>query len=204
MVGADVPAQQGLQVGDAVDASGVALLADDQHGQDQGHGLGDDGEVHPTHTALEHRKAHDEGQQRGYHQHRDQGQGQALEGRPPPRQGGQLVPVHEVRDARGGLDLRADGVRRFQLQEHGHAVPAQAEEHALAQAEDARMPPQHDQAQRNEGVRQVLADEVEPEDVQGQREDHDQQQGQQEDAAKLLLAHPRIKRLHDETPGMQF
>jgi hypothetical protein len=65
-VGADVPAQQGLQVGDAVDAAGVALLADDQHRQDQRDRLGDDGEVHAAHAALEHREADDEGQQRGH------------------------------------------------------------------------------------------------------------------------------------------
>ena len=34
-VGADVPAEQGLQVGDAVDAAGVALLADDQDREDR-------------------------------------------------------------------------------------------------------------------------------------------------------------------------
>ena len=55
-VGADVPAEQGAQVGDAVDAAGVALLADDQDGQDRRHRLRDDGEVDAADAPLEHRR----------------------------------------------------------------------------------------------------------------------------------------------------
>ena len=57
MVGADVPAVQRLQVGDAVDAAGVALLPDDQDRQDRGDGLGDDGEIDAADAPLEHRGA---------------------------------------------------------------------------------------------------------------------------------------------------
>jgi hypothetical protein len=42
---ADVPALQRAQIGNAVDAAGVALLADDEDRQDRGDRLGDDGEI---------------------------------------------------------------------------------------------------------------------------------------------------------------
>ena len=61
-VGADVPAEQRAQVGDAVDAAGVALLADDQDRQDRRQRLRDDREVDAADPALEHRGAEDEGQ----------------------------------------------------------------------------------------------------------------------------------------------
>ena len=64
VVGADVPAVQRAQVGDAVDAAGVALLADDQDRQDRGDRLGDDREVDAADPALEHRGADDEGEER--------------------------------------------------------------------------------------------------------------------------------------------
>jgi hypothetical protein len=90
-------------------------------------------------------------------------------------QRGELVPVHEVGDARRGLDLGADGVGRLELEEHRHGVAAEAEEHALAQAEHAAVAPDHDQADGDEGIGQVLADQVEAEDVQRQRQHHRQQ-----------------------------
>jgi hypothetical protein len=62
---ADVPAEHRAQVGDAVDAAGVALLADDQDRQDQRDRLRDDGEVHAAHAPLEHREADDEGERAG-------------------------------------------------------------------------------------------------------------------------------------------
>jgi hypothetical protein len=46
----DVPAQDGLEVGHAVDAAGVALLPDDEHRENQRHGLRDDGEIHAAHA----------------------------------------------------------------------------------------------------------------------------------------------------------
>ena len=70
VVGADVPAEQRAQVGDAVDAAGIALLADDQDRHDGRQRLGDDGEIDAADAPLEHRDADDEGQQR---RHRDDG-----------------------------------------------------------------------------------------------------------------------------------
>ena len=64
VVGADVPAQQRAQIGDAVDAAGIALLADDQDGQHGGERLGDDGEIDAADAPLEHRGAEDEGDER--------------------------------------------------------------------------------------------------------------------------------------------
>ena len=64
-VGADVPTQQRTQIGDAVDAAGIALLADDQDGQHRGQRLGDDGEVDAADAALEHCGAENEGEDRG-------------------------------------------------------------------------------------------------------------------------------------------
>ena len=115
VVGADVPAVERPQVGDAVDAAGVALLADDQDRQDGGDRLGDDGEIDAADAPLEHRDADDQRQQRRHQRHRDQREGQAVERLPEPRQRGDLVPVHEVRDARRGLDLGASGVEASSL-----------------------------------------------------------------------------------------
>src|SRR6516225_7211386 len=63
-VGADIPTEQRAQVGDAVDAAGVALLADDQDGHHRGQGLRDDREIDATHPALEQRGAENEGDNR--------------------------------------------------------------------------------------------------------------------------------------------
>ena len=61
-VGADVPAEQRAQVGDAVDAAGVALLPDDQDREDSRQRLRDDREVDAADAPLEHGGAEDEGQ----------------------------------------------------------------------------------------------------------------------------------------------
>ena len=71
MVGPDVPALQRAQVGHAVDAAGVALLAHDQDGQDRGDRLGDDREIGAADAALEHRRADDQGEEAG---HQDDGE----------------------------------------------------------------------------------------------------------------------------------
>ncbi len=86
VVGADVPAQQRAQIGDAVNAAGVALLADDQDGQDRGDGLGDDGEVDAADPALEHRSTDEEGEERRNDQDRQNGERQAVERLPEERQ----------------------------------------------------------------------------------------------------------------------
>ena len=87
-----------------------------------------------------------------------------LERHPERRQLRELVPVHEVGDARRGLDGGADRVRGLQLQEHRHAIAAQAEEHALPQAQDPAVAPAQHQPQRDERVGQVLADQIQAED----------------------------------------
>ena len=61
--------------------------------------------------------------------------------------------------------------RCLELEEHRHAVAAEAEEHALAQAEDAGVAPAQHQADGDKGVGQVLADQIEAEDVEHQRQD---------------------------------
>ena len=60
-VGANVPSQQGAQIGDAVDAAGIALPSDDQDGHHRRQRLGDDGEVDAADPALEHRGTENEG-----------------------------------------------------------------------------------------------------------------------------------------------
>ena len=87
-----------------------------------------------------------------------------------------LVPVHEIRNAGRGLDGGGDRVGCFQLEKHRHAVTAEAEEHALAETEDAAAAPEQDQADGDEAVAQVFADQIQPEDRQGQREDDQQKQ----------------------------
>ena len=109
MVGADVPAVQRAQVGDAVDAAGVALLADDQDGEDRGDRLRDDREVDAADPALEHRGADDQGEDAGHQDDRERCvNGEAVERLPEQRQRGDLIPVHEVGNAGRRLDL---GVR---------------------------------------------------------------------------------------------
>ena len=101
---------------------------------------------------------------------------QRLERQPEERQLGDLVPVHEVRDAGRRLDLGVRDARGFELEEHRHAVAAEAEEHALPQAQNAGIAPAQHQADGDEGVGQILADQVEPEDVERQRQHHQDQQ----------------------------
>src|SRR5205085_9547103 len=60
VIGADVPAVQGAQVGNAVDAAGIALLADDQDGENGSDRLRDDGEIDAADPALEHCRTDDE------------------------------------------------------------------------------------------------------------------------------------------------
>ncbi|MNL26754.1 hypothetical protein D3C87_1483030 [compost metagenome] len=142
------------------------MLADDEHRQDQGHGLRHDGEIGVAHAALEHGRAQNQGQQAGQNRYRHQGEPEAFEGHPEPGKRGQLVPVHEVRDAGRGLNLGGLRRRGFQLQEHGHAITAQAKKHPLAQAQNAAIAPAQHQAERDKGIGQVFANEIEPEDVQ--------------------------------------
>ena len=74
------------------------------------------------------------------------------------------------------LDLGVRDARGLELEEHRHAVAAEAEEHALPEAQDAGIAPAQHEAERDEGVGQILADQVEPEDVERQRQDDDEEQ----------------------------
>ena len=195
-VGARVPTQHGLQVGHAVDAAGVALLADDQHRHNQRNRLGDDGEVNTAHAPFEHGVADDEGQQGRHRNHGSDGKRQALERHPQRGQGRDLVPVHEVRNAGRGLDRSRDRVGRFQFEEHGHGVTAQTKEHALPQAEHAAITPYHHQSDGNKGIGQVLADQVESEDVQAQWQYHGQEHGEQHHAGELVALNPGFECIH--------
>ena len=86
MIGADVPAEQRPQVGDAVDAAGVALLADDQDGEHRGERLGDDREVDATDPPLEHAKLRMNAKERRHSDDGDQRERQRLERDPEERQ----------------------------------------------------------------------------------------------------------------------
>ena len=176
VVGADVPALQRAQIGDAVDAAGVTLLADDQDGQDRRDGLGDDGEIDAADPPLEHRRADQEGKERRNDQDRQDGECQAVERLPEERQLGDLIPVHEIGNAGGRLDLGVGDARRLELEVHRHAVAAEAEEHALTQAQNPAVAPAQHQADRDKGVGQIFRDQIEAEDVEAERQDHDQQQ----------------------------
>ena len=103
----------------------------------------------------------------------------------------QLVPVHEVGDARRGLDLGVGHARSLELEEHGHAVAAETEEHALAQAENAGVAPAQHQADGDERVGQILADQIEPEDVDARPADtitiSTSDQGEADSSSKLTV-----------------
>src|SRR5258705_6952295 len=117
VVGTDVPALQRTQIGHAVDAAGVALLTHDQDGQDRRDGLRDDGEIGAADAALEHRSTDDQGK---YARHQDDGgdgEGEAVERLPEERQRGDLIPVHEIGNAGGRLDLGVLDAGSFQLEE---------------------------------------------------------------------------------------
>ena len=141
VVGPDVPPLEGAQVGHAVDAAGVALLSHDQDGQDRGDGLGDDREIGAADAALEHRGADDQGKDARHQDDGGDGKGEAVERLPEQRQRGDLIPVHEIGNAGRRLDLGVLDAGCFQLEKHRHAVAAEAEEHALPQAQECRHSP---------------------------------------------------------------
>ncbi|MHC2153532.1 hypothetical protein ACVIW3_004461 [Bradyrhizobium diazoefficiens] len=59
----------------------------------------------PADPALEHRGADDESEDAGHENDSGDGKGEAVEGLPEERQRGDLIPVHEIGDAGGRLDL---------------------------------------------------------------------------------------------------
>ena len=182
MIGSDIPPVQRPQVGDPIDAAGIALLAHDQDGQDRSDGLGDDGEIDAADPAFEHRSTDQEGKERRNDQDGQNGECQTVERLPEQRQLGDLIPVHEIRNAGGRLDLGVGDAGGFKLEVHRHGVAAETEEHALAKAEDAAISPAQDEADRDESVSKIFRDKVEAKDVQRQRQDDDEQQHQRHEA----------------------
>ena len=133
------------------------------HGSER---LGNDRKIDAADAALEHCGAEDEGEQRRHRQDGKQREGQRLERHPEERQFGDLIPVHEVRDAGRRLDLGILDARGFQLEERRHAVATEAEEHVFCPR--LRMPvwPQHStRPTRDERVGEILSDQVETEDI---------------------------------------
>ena len=181
----DIPALQRAQVGDAVDAAGVTLLTDDQDGQDRGDRLGDNGEIRTADPPLEHRSADNEGEDRRNRDDCEDRESQAVERLPEERELRELIPVHEVRDAGRRLDLGVGDAGCFQLEKHRHAVAAEAEEHSLPEAQNATISPTDNEADRNKRVGQIFRDQVEPEDIQGQRQDNNQQNCKRQNADKF-------------------
>ena len=147
----------------------------------------DDGEVHPAHTTFEHGVTDDVGKQGRNRQHGKDGEWQALERLPEPWQSRELVPVHKVRYPWRRLNFGTQRIRGFQLEEHRHGVTPEAEKDPLAQAEDAAMPPQHDQADRNKGVSQVFTNQVEAEDIYAQWQHNEDDSRQDSQANHPLL-----------------
>src|SRR5207302_7252032 len=78
----DVPSLQGAQVGHAVDAAGIALLAHDQDGQDGCDRLGDNGEIGTADAAFEHRGTDDQGKDTGHQDDGGNGVGETVKGFP--------------------------------------------------------------------------------------------------------------------------
>ncbi len=70
---------------------------------------------------------------------------------------------------------------RLELEVHRHGVAAEAEEHALPQAEHARIAPEQVDADGNDGEREELAKLVEAELGKERRRDHEEQQEHRED-----------------------
>ncbi len=164
------------------------MLADDQHRENQRDGLGHDGKINVADPSFEQGHTDDKRQQHRHRDHRKQGKGEAVKGHPQPRQLGDLVPVHEVRNAGRGLDFGAGRVRGFELEEHRHAIAADPKKHALAQAEDAAVAPTQHQADRDKGVGQVFADHVQAEGVQREWKHHQDQYRQQQNTHQVLFA----------------
>src|SRR5580704_4129813 len=181
----DIPPLQGSQIGHAVDAAGVALLPDDQDRQDSRDRLRDDGEVRAADAALEHGRTDDEGEYAGNQDDRGYCETQAVERLPERRQRGDLIPVHEIGNAWGRLDLGVFRARCFELQKHRHAVAAEAKEHSLPQAENSAIPPANHQPESDEGIGEVFRDQIEPEDVETERKDHHQENGEHRNSDKL-------------------
>ena len=87
------------------------------------------------------------------------------------KNGSSVIWFQSMKSGMPGVDwiLVFAGLGRFQLEKRGHAVAAEAEEYALPQAQDAGVAPAQHQTDGDEGIGQILSDEVEPENVEHQR-----------------------------------
>ena len=92
------------------------------------------------------------------------------------------------------LDRRTRWVGSLELQVHGHAISAQPKEDALPQAQDSAVPPADDQAERHERVSQILAYQVEAEDVERQREYQQQNDSENDEGSIFTLDFGRWSR----------
>src|SRR6185312_16836878 len=62
---------------------------------------------------------------------------------------------------------------------------AEAEEHALPQTQNSAIAPAHHQTQRHKGIGEIFGDQIEPEDIETERQDHHQEHGEHRDSNKL-------------------
>ena len=90
------------------------------------------------------------------------------------KNGSSVIWFQSMKSGMPGVDwiLVFAGSEASSLRNIGHAVAAEAEEHALPEAENAAVAPAQHQADGDEGVGQILADQVEAEDVERQRQHH--------------------------------
>src|SRR5690606_18544467 len=126
----------------------------------------DDREIHAPYALSEDRVGERKRRHDGEDDDERQRGREALERQPPRRELLDAAPDHEV----GKL-----GGRRLQLQEHRHHVAAEAEEDALAEAQDPPVPPGKHDPDRDEREGQVLAHQVEAKRIERQRKDDEQQ-----------------------------
>jgi hypothetical protein len=119
---------------------------------------------------LEQRGAENEGQNGRHDDDGDERERQPFERHPEVRQSRELIPIHEVGDAGRRLDLGIGDARSFKLEEGGHAIAAKPEKQSLSEAENSSLSPTQYQADRDERIGQILADEIEPKNVENKRQ----------------------------------
>ena len=86
------------------------------------------------------------------------------------KNGSAVIWFQSMKSGMPGVDwiLVFGDARCFKLEEHRHAVAAEPEEHALPQAEDSGIAPAQHQADSDERIGQIFADEIEPKDIETQ------------------------------------
>ena len=143
------------------------------------------------------------GEQHGYGQGQDQGDGKMPEGLPEQRQFLDLVPDHEVRQ---GASVYAG---RSGLEEHVHAdaIPAQAEEHGLAQGHDAGIAPDEIDAQGRQGEAEIAPEQVELEigdHAEGVEHGYHHHGDAGEDQGRAFPAREAVPRRHQVSSFLPF